>query len=69
MVRIDYFSLPLGSSVTFGESKNLLKWISQMKLQVHAHAVEIRHAHTNGCTSNGTSLKRISSSPSQALRY
>ncbi|XP_024376716.1 polycomb group protein EMBRYONIC FLOWER 2 isoform X2 [Physcomitrium patens] len=41
---------------------------SEMKLQVHAHAVEIRHAHINGCTSNGTSLKRISSSPSQALR-
>ncbi|XP_024378745.1 polycomb group protein EMBRYONIC FLOWER 2 isoform X2 [Physcomitrium patens] len=43
-------------------------WELSMKLQVCAHAVEIRHAHVNGRTSNGSSHKRISSSPSQALR-
>lgn len=41
---------------------------SEMKLQVHACAVEIGNAHTNHCTSNGTPHKRTSSLPSQAFR-
>jgi hypothetical protein len=60
----------LGSSVSAVESNKLsFCLVPQMKLQVHAHAVEIGHAHISDCTSNGTLHKRTSSSPSQAFRY